>query len=123
MEVPPERQAVRLRLPDAGRGAVLEELPAAPGAASEGARVAGQERAHGPRQRGRPRAAHEVEGIRHERPGGEGDVHRPQPAEDVVAVLVIAEAGAAFDPTPPDVVEGVRGIPARATGHRRGTFA
>jgi len=37
--------------------------------------------------------------------------------EEVIAIQVIAEDGAAFDPAPHDVVEGVWGIQVRAAGH------
>jgi hypothetical protein len=65
--------------------------------------------------------------IRHEGPGGEGEVRRPghfpQSAEDVRAVRGVPDNGAAFNPAHPAVVEGVGGIPARAAGHRGGTGA
>jgi hypothetical protein len=48
---------------------------------------------------------------------------RIQVDEEVVAVLVIAEAGAAFAPPHPAVVEGVRGIQARAARQSGGTLA
>src|SRR5271157_3846603 len=96
-------------------------------AAIEDARVAGQERAHGPRQRGRPRAEQEVEVIWQERLGVEGEVlrpsHLPESSDEVVAVPVMAENSPAFDPSHHDVVEGVRGIQARAARHSGVTLA
>ena len=46
--------------------------------------------------------------------------HRTQSSEEVLAVLGIAEDGAAFDPSHHDVVERVGGIQARAAGHSGG---
>jgi len=127
MDIPDQLQEVWLRLHDDRLVPVLEEMPPPPVAPIEGARVAGQEGAHGPRHRGRPGPHQAVEVIRHEGPGGEGEVRRPghfpQSAADVLAVRGVPDNGAAFHPAHPAVGEGVGGIPARAAGHRGGTGA
>ena len=70
---------------------------------------------------------HPVNNIPAFQPGGNGEGlrhgHRTESTYEVIAVPVLAEDGAASDPSPQDVAEGVRGIQARAAGHSGGTGA
>ncbi len=79
-------------------------------AAVEGARVARAERPHGARQRGRAGPDHTAELIRHQRPGVHAapfrDRRLPQPPDEVVPVLGIAEDGPTFHPPHHDMVQG-----------------
>ena len=124
VEVAHEFEEVRLLLHHDGLVAVLEEMARALVAAVEGAGVAGEEAPHAPGERAAPGADQEVGVVGEERPGvdGEGAVRRQggQAGDEVRAVRVVAEDGAALEAPHHHVVEGPRGIEAGLAWHSEG---
>jgi hypothetical protein len=124
MEVADELQQVRLFFHHDGLVPVLEEVAHAPVAPVEGRGVPGEERAHEPGDRPRPRAEQEVGVIGEQGPGvdgpGPGLGERRHTADKVVPVGVVAEEGRPLDPPHHHVVEDSRGIEAGLARHSTG---
>jgi hypothetical protein len=123
VDVAHQLEQVRVFFDERRIEAILEEVPDAVVAAVEGRGVAAEEPAHRAGQRCGAGPEQEVHVVRHEAPGIEAQVAGRdaggEAIEEVVAVTIVGEDGAAFDAAHDDVVERVRGIETWAAGHGR----
>jgi len=116
-----ELQKVRLLLDDDRLVPVLEKVPCAFVAAVEGSGVTSEQAPHAPRQGASACPDEEVKVIGEERPGidseGPGVGQGGEAANEVVAVLVIAEDDLAVQAPAHHVMENAGGIETGSAGH------